>query len=918
MKIQKIIPVYLVNKRFTKPIDVTQYDTGVQLVFESMDYDIPSSTSAIMYVQKPSGKFVYQTTKITVSGNTVTIDLENQALTESGKVGYQVSLVNGSDTITTFTGLMEVDKSLKDSGATESKTVVSAFDNLTAEEIAKITSATNAQISRVQAESALQQLAVEDKGKKVLDTIPDEYVELDSRVESVRDGLRTKADAIVQTVQGTEILVSDSSDDWIRNLKMFGKTEQDKTNGYQLFDISRFPDFTAGGTTVANNADGTKTVSNGGVSMLVKPDGTMKISGSGSITSLFSARLDYTHEETVKLLKAGKLHCNFGAVSVPRLFIQINNESGTLASMNNEFSSTASVDITQEMLNDENVYLRCSFYQVNGTVVPNTIKPMLYQDGNGTWEKFTNKTVAPNPQYPQPLESNGKWGNLLPYPYQFTDYNNAGIVAKVNNDCGITFSGTSTSLAFMVLGDLSVKAGETYKFSGTVEGKIGYQVWEYNNDTYGTELIPSTTNNNFTYTFNKDMTIRVRIIVISGRTVSETVYPQITYAEDNITEYRPYSGQKEVESFVYGKNWLNVDGTEFGRDKWFMSSDNGLKISSFTNENLFTFTSEKGFLNITNYNTTGWKWLSRFVELKPNTDYTVSGNKGFGGIIVVGLNDNNVGAVGVKLSHSETFNSGNYKYYMVSFYNTGSGYPMIRLAEVTDESFAPYTKQSHISLVGDGLKGIPLGQTIPDVIANSHIHMSGVYWDVETEQYYISDTVNNESGELVQRIASVTLDSNFHFIKNDNNSENYLYYTWLYEDRLITEFGFKYVMCNKLVTRDNVNVINENGAFERNMGIATSSNKAVYINVGYLMQENTEAELLRFLNEHKPTLYYILETPIITPLSADEIASYKALKSNYKVTSVMNDCGAFTEFSYNADTKLYIDNKFAELAKQMI
>ena len=35
-------------------------------------------------------------------------------------------------------------------------------------------------------------------------------------------------------------------------------------------------------------------------------------------------------------------------------------------------------------------------------------------------------------------------------------------------------------------------------------------------------------------------------------------------------------------------------------------------------------------------------------------------------------------------------------------------YPMIRPASITDGTYEPYTKQSHISLVSDGLKGIPV------------------------------------------------------------------------------------------------------------------------------------------------------------------------------------------------------------------
>lgn len=125
MKATKQIDVYLIKKRNVRSIDVVQYDTGIQLVFTVKDFTIPSGATATLYVQKPSGKFVFQEDGITVSGNTVTIDLHNQAITEHGKAPYQVSLTSGSDVITTFTGLLLVEKSLKDAGATESETVES-------------------------------------------------------------------------------------------------------------------------------------------------------------------------------------------------------------------------------------------------------------------------------------------------------------------------------------------------------------------------------------------------------------------------------------------------------------------------------------------------------------------------------------------------------------------------------------------------------------------------------------------------------------------------------------------------------------------------------------------------------------------------------------------------------------------------
>ena len=156
MKVTKQIDIYLTNKRNVRPIHVVQYDTGVQLVFNMKDFTIPTVTTATLYVQKPSGKFVYQEKNINISPSVITIDLDNQAITEHGPIPYQVTLKNGSDEITTFTGVMMVEKSLKDSGATESKTVIRAFEEAADEQIERILNAHNLLAAKNEAANAVR------------------------------------------------------------------------------------------------------------------------------------------------------------------------------------------------------------------------------------------------------------------------------------------------------------------------------------------------------------------------------------------------------------------------------------------------------------------------------------------------------------------------------------------------------------------------------------------------------------------------------------------------------------------------------------------------------------------------------------------------------------------------------------------
>ena len=400
MKLQKKIEVWLVKKRLPQPIDLVQYNTGIQLVFALQDFEIPSGTTATMYVQKPSGKFVFQETDITVASDAITVDLHNQAITECGnEVNYQLQLKNGTDLLTTFTGIFRVEKSLANDGAMRSETVVAAFEAKTAEQLEKIQAEATAQIALVKSESTKQQTAIRDlsqteqaaiadKGLETLNTIPADYTALSALADK---NSREKSPAIVCEASGEIITLSDASDNFVRGLKLYGKTTQVTTEGYQLFDASKLGTKTAGGCTVTNNGDG-----------------SLAISGSGTLSETFAISCDYTHEESVALLQEGTLHLAVGTTT-PQVMVYLARHSGTTVLDN----SNTTAEITQEMLIDTTFFIRLSVYGASGrTIQTGTVKPMLYQNGDGTFEPYTGGKPSPSPEYPQELTSTGDGGSV--------------------------------------------------------------------------------------------------------------------------------------------------------------------------------------------------------------------------------------------------------------------------------------------------------------------------------------------------------------------------------------------------------------------------------------------------------------------------------------------------------------------------
>lgn len=198
------------------------------------------------------------------------------------------------------------------------------------------------------------------------------------------DGLASKAmvNAGYYTYKGISYGGS-ASNNGIDVAEIDGAYSQETTNGFQLFDASKLPTKSQGGATVTNNGDGSFT-----------------ISGSGNLTETFSLVYQYSHEETLKLLKVGDINLVNGNSTKPFVLVQLVKSGGTSTwfVLNKDISKAT---ITQEMLDDINCVLQIYIFGESGAIQTGTIKPMLYQDGDGTWEPFTGGIASPNPEYPQ-------------------------------------------------------------------------------------------------------------------------------------------------------------------------------------------------------------------------------------------------------------------------------------------------------------------------------------------------------------------------------------------------------------------------------------------------------------------------------------------------------------------------------------
>lgn len=207
----------------------------------------------------------------------------------------------------------------------------------------------------------------------------------------IADLMQTKAGAIINSAKGERIAVGDSAEAFFEGLKLFGKSEQVQTKGYQLFDASEVKPASMGGATVTANSDGSYTVS-----------------GTGRLTKDFWIGGGYSHDEVLKLFKAGKLTVSAKA-TMPKVHVSLSGSKGK----HFEIYAGETVNITKEMLEDTNLSVGFGIYgSTSKEIIPGTVKPMIYQDGDGTWEPYTGGKPSPSMEYKQDPESSGDSGEI--------------------------------------------------------------------------------------------------------------------------------------------------------------------------------------------------------------------------------------------------------------------------------------------------------------------------------------------------------------------------------------------------------------------------------------------------------------------------------------------------------------------------
>lgn len=627
------------------------------------------------------------------------------------------------------------------------------------------------QVAAVQTESATQQAAIELKGSKTLATIPEDYTEV---YNMASEAVRTKADGIVCKAEGSAITINDSSDDYLRGLNVYGKSTQVITNGYQLFDASRIDSVTMGGATVTNNKDGSFTVG-----------------GNGTLAEPFAKYYEYTHEETIKLLRAGSLFIKTENRTQPYMYAQIVVDSITVGTVSNREAKTGELEILQEWMDNETAILRCGFFgNVDASISTNfNIKPMLYQDGDGTWEPYSAGDPSPNPEYPQEIVSVDKpvvnfYGkNLLEFKHEY-NYVPEGVIMVEELDNGAILQGS----------DGVVPGGSTYS-SGW------YQVMYRN-----------------------------RIPLKAGT--------RVTFSADYTVLENPHATTAKISLHFSAKNSYSMNDS-------IPRPADGIKTR-----------------------------IRRTVTIEKDEEY----------FITVGLNSCKVRIENLQLEVSDV---------------------------ATD--YEPFVQPQSLVLANT-LHGIP-------------VTSGGNYTD-DNGQQWICDEVYLEREMYIQRVNTYIIAGNETMMASAEKwQKDGMFSIYMNALSPATKYAsddvslFHYSLSEKCVsnTWEWMQHSGLNNIAARKSIVYMSLANSV---TGILAEDDNATKLSKFkayltaqYTAGTPiTVQYILATPIETPLTAEEIATYKTLKTNYPNTTILNDSNAWMKVKYNADIKLY----FAEDKQKLI
>ena len=476
-----------------------------------------------------------------------------------------------------------------------------------------------------------------------------------------------------------------------------------------------------------------------------------------------------------------------------------------------------------------------------------------------------------------------------------------GITFTVNNDGSVTANGTATG--FSMLNQTFTLPKGSYILSGSPSGgsaNASYGQYLRKRTADGIKDIGYETGKGLQFELEEETELLLHSPrIASGYTANNlTFYPMVRLASITDSTYEPFTNgpspnpdypqeitvsgsDGSVEVVSCGRNILvnKIDG--FGYDGFgiitTIESDGGLHVSGTATQNV----------NI------GLRLAKRLYKgdkvrltIIKNGEYTLGRFRNDDGVygITYRVCDGKEVTVDIDYADSLTVRveSGTIvddTYYLMAHYDEGEYHPPL---ETTSTIPTP-----------DGLCGIKVSS-------------GGNYTDENGQQWICDEIVKyaDGSGKRIQRIFDFVLDGTESW--TESSATPGIYYT---SDKKINGANKKVMpmLCNMY---QNTILANENMPDNTiKQGVSANGNTIlVYIKDTSFA---TVDDLKAFLQTNNAKCYCILAEPIITDLSAEEIAAIEKLHTFYPITNISNDADCGMAVTYLADSKNYIDGQLA-------
>lgn len=530
----------------------------------------------------------------------------------------------------------------------------------------------------------------------------------------------------------------------------------------------------------------------------------------------------------------------------------------------------------------------------------------ISRKANAVINQASGNTIITNDSAAEPLQSLNIYGKSEQITYSgknlckvtIEDQTISGVTFTVNADKSITVNGTCTNDIYFNIGVAFLEAGVEYTISGCPKlvdwsyagfyvnaTPLSGDVW---NRTYENVFaMPNTQEYACTINLAKDIVFTNHIF-----------YPMIRLATNTDTTYEPYVGgipspnpqypqeimsvgeDGSVDVDIYGGNVVDIkDGSNTSRGV-IITAQNGIVSlkgtateSGYASYNIDSQTLSGTFTISSSYKGTNVRFLKEDWE----TAFSVTTNK------TNTIQNTTITKLAFDVTAGTTYNV--------------DGIQVSLTYGINELPYEPYNKQSISFSAPNGLPGIK----VTDSSIATYTDNNGQMW--------VADEIDFERGKYVQRVGKYVLNgSEYFYLYNVTQGNLFRFTPDIFRVTAPNEF-YNYV-CN----------------YYKDFGYANRTDKSIsnttqgsidIINNDYYTVNDFKAELERLHSEGNPVCVYgILETPIERDLTVEELNKFKALTMNYPNTTLLSE--AHMELDYVADTKLYIEKKYAELAAALV